>query len=219
MKRPISGCRWSSSSSSWSSSRSAFDRRPTVDPSQLIGKPLPDFALPPAMAGRPGLASADLPPGQPRLLNVFASWCVPCTAEAPQLMELKRRGIPIDGIADPRPAGGSGRLPLPMATPSRTIGADADRRVQFALGSSGVPETFVVDGQGVIRHQHIGEISAADVPRDRRRLSRGGAMRRLLLVLALLARRAGACRFAAAAGPLREHPAPRSGAGARRPRR
>ena len=67
--------------------------------SRLAGQPVPQFTLPPALPGKPGLASADLATGRPRLLNLFASWCVPCIAEAPLLAELQRRGVPIDAIA------------------------------------------------------------------------------------------------------------------------
>ena len=51
--------------------------------SRLIGQPLPDFALPPALPGRPSVSRAAFVGGKPRLLNVFASWCVPCAAESP----------------------------------------------------------------------------------------------------------------------------------------
>ena len=67
--------------------------------SQMIGRPVPAFALAPAMPGKPGLASAQLAKGKPRLVNVFASWCVPCIAEAPLLLELERRGVAIDAVA------------------------------------------------------------------------------------------------------------------------
>ncbi len=133
-------------------------------PSALVGQPLPAFDLPPAIGGRPGLASVGSRDGRPRLINIFASWCLPCRVEAPQLAELQRRGVPIDGIAvRDRPEDLVGFLAT-YGDPFRSIGADNDRRVQLALGSAGVPETFIVDSNGVIRHQHIGVITEADVP-------------------------------------------------------
>ena len=132
--------------------------------SKLIGKPVPDFALEPALASHPTLTSADLRKGEPRLVNVFASWCVPCIAEAPQLLELKRRGIPIDAIAiRDRPEDVANFL-VKWGDPYQRIASDPHTQVQIALGSSGVPETFVVDGQGIIRHQHIGDIRPEQVP-------------------------------------------------------
>ncbi len=132
-------------------------------PSALIGQPAPMFDLPPAVQGRPGVASIATD-GQPRLINIFASWCLPCRVEAPQLDELRRRGIPIDGIAvRDRPEDLAGFLST-YGDPFRAIGADTDRRVQLALGSAGVPESFIIDGRGVIRHQHIGVITEADLP-------------------------------------------------------
>lgn len=131
--------------------------------SRMIGKEVPAFALPAAVPGKPGLASADFAKGEPRILNVFASWCIPCIAEAPQLLELKRRGVPIDAIAiRDRPEDIADFL-VRWGDPYRAIGADRDSRVQLSLGSSGVPETFVIDGAGVIRYQHIGDIRPEQV--------------------------------------------------------
>ena len=131
--------------------------------SKLEGQQLPAFALPPALPGKPGLASADLASGSPRLVNVFASWCVPCAAEAPVLLELKRRGVKIDAIAiRDRPEDVAAFLAR-YGDPFERIGGDSESRVQIALGSSGVPESFVIDGKGVIRAQHIGPIMEQDI--------------------------------------------------------
>jgi cytochrome c biogenesis protein CcmG/thiol:disulfide interchange protein DsbE len=131
--------------------------------SKMVGKSVPPFELPPAIEGRAGLASRDLGAGEPRLLNVFASWCVPCIAEAPVLMEIKRRGAKIDAIAiRDRPEDVAAFLQR-NGDPYERIGSDVGSRVQLAMGSSGVPETFVVDGRGVIRYQHIGDIRPENV--------------------------------------------------------
>jgi cytochrome c biogenesis protein CcmG/thiol:disulfide interchange protein DsbE len=132
--------------------------------SRLAGKPVPAFTLPVAVPGKPGLASTDVAKGQPRLLNVFASWCVPCIAEAPVLAELERRGVAIDAIAiRDHPADVAAFL-ASHGDPFDRIGSDDNSRVQLALGSSGVPESFVVDGRGIIRYQHIGPIEPDQVP-------------------------------------------------------
>lgn len=132
--------------------------------SRLVGKQLPQFTLPPAYDGRPGLSSADFAKGEPRLLNIFASWCLPCIAEAPMLERLSGQGAPIDAIAiRDRPEDVAAFLRR-NGNPYRRIGADMESRVQLALGSSGVPETFVIDGKGVIRYQHVGDIREDDIP-------------------------------------------------------
>ncbi|HET7709186.1 MAG TPA: DsbE family thiol:disulfide interchange protein [Sphingomicrobium sp.] len=132
--------------------------------SKLEGKPVPAFTLPAAVPGKPGLASATLATGNPRLLNIFASWCVPCIGEAPVLDQLKRRGVQIDAIAiRDRPADVARFLFL-HGDPFARIGSDTDSRVQLELGSSGVPETFVIDGKGIIRYQHVGPIEHDQIP-------------------------------------------------------
>ncbi|GAA4713957.1 redoxin domain-containing protein [Sphingomonas lutea] len=132
--------------------------------SALIGQPLPQFALPPIVAGMPGLASSDFGKGEPRLINVFASWCAPCITEAPVLMQLKQAGVKIDGVAVRDTAPALERFLERNGNPFERIGSDVNSRLQFALGSSGVPESFVIDARGRIALQHVGDIKAEDVP-------------------------------------------------------
>lgn len=136
----------------------------TIVRSAMVGRKLPSFALPPATDGVVGLASKDMADGQPRLLNVFASWCIPCKAEAPQLEALKAAGVEIDGIAiRDRPEDVAAFL-AEFGNPYRRIGADEQMAIQLALGSSGVPETYIIAGNGTILYQHIGDIREDDVP-------------------------------------------------------
>lgn len=136
---------------------------PTVH-SAMVGKKLPSFALPAMVPGKPGLGSAVFSEEKPRLLNIFASWCIPCIAEAPQLMKLKQAGVVIDAVAV-RDTGPAIKAFLARnGDPYERIGDDRQSAVQLALGSSGVPETFVIDGNGVIVAQHVGDIRADEVP-------------------------------------------------------
>lgn len=132
-------------------------------PSRFVGQPLPAFQLPAATDGKPGLATSDFA-GKPRLLNVFASWCIPCAAEAPQLAKLAAQGAEINGVAIRDHQDDLAAFLARNGNPYARIGADNLGKVQLAIGSSGVPETFVIDGKGVIRYQHIGDIRPEDVP-------------------------------------------------------
>ena len=142
--------------------------------SKMIGKPIPQFSLPAAASDRPALSSKDLATGKPRLLNVFASWCVPCAAESPQLLALKDAGAEIDAVAirDARPD--VDQFLKRWGNPYTRIGLDARSSLQIAMGSSGVPETFVIDGKGTIVHQHIGDIRGDDVPVILQKLAEAG---------------------------------------------
>lgn len=136
----------------------------TAIPSQMVERHVPQFDLPPAVAVRPGLKSADLATGQPRLLNIFASWCVPCASEGKVLQELQRRGVTIDAIAVRDTPEALGAFLDRNGNPYERIGADRQSDVQISLGSSGVPETFIVDGHGVIRRQYIGPLNDSNIP-------------------------------------------------------
>ena len=132
--------------------------------STLEGKSVPSFELASIVPNKPPLSSADLATGQPHLVNVFASWCVPCVTEVKVLQELKARGALVDGIAIRDRADDLADFLARNGDPYERIGSDPQSQVQISLGSSGVPESFVVDGKGVIRYQQVGPIEQGDVP-------------------------------------------------------
>lgn len=142
--------------------------------SAFIDKPLPQFALPAGTTDRPGLSTADFKTGKPKLLNVFASWCVPCAIESPQLAALAERGVEIDGVAIRDRKDDLARFLATNGNPFKRIGRDDLSEVQLGIGSSGVPETFVIDGKGVIRYQHLGEIRPEDMDLILRKLQEAG---------------------------------------------
>jgi cytochrome c biogenesis protein CcmG/thiol:disulfide interchange protein DsbE len=131
-------------------------------PSAMVGQPLPSFALQTLATGQT-LSEQDFKRGKPALLNVFASWCVPCVAEIPVLVQMKQQGIDIRGVAVHDNVGDLTRFLSSNGDPYAQVALDTNGRMQIALGSAGVPETFVVDGKGVIRHQHIGVVEPNDV--------------------------------------------------------
>jgi len=132
---------------------------PQAIPSVLVGKPAPDSTLPPlAGAAVPGLSRADLA-GRITLVNIFASWCVPCREEHPQLVEIARdpriRLVGIDYKDSPENAL---RLLNEMGNPYAAIGVDTKGRAAIDWGVYGVPETFIVGPDGTIRQKFIGPI-------------------------------------------------------------
>ncbi|MBY0252420.1 MAG: DsbE family thiol:disulfide interchange protein [Methylobacterium organophilum] len=136
---------------------------PAALPSAMIGKPVPSFDLP-AVPGLtadgapvPGLSSAELK-GQITVLNVFASWCAPCQMEHPMLMRLaKEPGIRLVGIdyKEPSPEAGQ-RFLARHGVPFTAVGADTDGRAAIDLGVYGVPETFIIGPDGIIRDKLVG---------------------------------------------------------------
>jgi cytochrome c biogenesis protein CcmG/thiol:disulfide interchange protein DsbE len=132
--------------------------------STMIERTAPPFALAPATPGKPGLTSADLADGKPKLLNFFASWCVPCASEADVLAALRKKGVRIDAIAVRDTPDATTAFLNRYGDPYTRMGSDPQSAVQISLGSSGVPETFVVDGKGVIRRQYVGPLTAANIP-------------------------------------------------------
>jgi len=133
-------------------------------PSQMVMKPLPEFDLKPATEGVEGAKRSDFLGGEPKLLNLWASWCPPCVAEAPQLERLKEEGVEIIGIAMSDKPEDVATFLKNHGNPYTRIGADDYSKMQFELGSSGLPETYVIDAKGVIRYQHIGDIRQEHIP-------------------------------------------------------
>lgn len=139
---------------------------PSRVPSVLIGKPVPAFDLPP-LAGMtrnglavPGLKSSDLAHGQTTLVNVWASWCGPCREEHPQLMALAALdGLRVVGINYKDEPENARRFLGALGSPFAAIGVDRSGRTAVDWGVYGVPETFIVDGRGIIRHKFIGPIT------------------------------------------------------------
>jgi cytochrome c biogenesis protein CcmG, thiol:disulfide interchange protein DsbE len=132
-------------------------------PSTLIGKPVPQFALG-SIAGSDilPLADTDLMQGRVTLVNIFASWCGPCREEHAWLLELsKRSDIDVVGINNKDDPENARRFLGVLGNPYKRVGADSDGRTTIDWGGYGVPETFVVDGKGYIRHKIIGAISQA----------------------------------------------------------
>jgi cytochrome c biogenesis protein CcmG/thiol:disulfide interchange protein DsbE len=135
---------------------------PAEVPSVLINKPVPEFALPPiAGLNLPGLSTADLKKGEVTFVNVWASWCVPCRSEHPLLMELaKREDIRVVGINQKDDPENARRFLITLGVPFAAVGSDINGRVSVDWGVYGVPESFIVDGEGVIRLKWIGPLSA-----------------------------------------------------------
>ncbi len=139
---------------------------PSRLPSALIGKPVPDFSLK-AVDGLkdggqpvPGFGTRDFATGQITVVNVWASWCVPCTREHPQLVALaKRPGVQLFGINYKDKAVAARRFLGRYGNPFVRVGDDANGRASVEWGLTGVPETFVVDGAGRIAFKYVGELT------------------------------------------------------------
>jgi cytochrome c biogenesis protein CcmG/thiol:disulfide interchange protein DsbE len=137
---------------------------PGYIPSVLIDKPAPDFALPPiAGLAVPGFDTAALK-GHVTIVNVFASWCVPCRDEHPLLMALKPTlGVPIYGINQKDQPDNARAFLAELGDPYDAIGADTNGRASIDWGVYGVPETFVVDARGIIVSKIVGPLDAHTV--------------------------------------------------------
>ncbi|WP_108398254.1 DsbE family thiol:disulfide interchange protein [Devosia submarina] len=129
-------------------------------PSVLIDRPAPEFELPPISAsGIPGLARSDLL-GRTSVVNVFASWCIPCRDEHAFLVELKRRtGVALFGINLKDEEANATAFLEELGNPYDAIGADRDGRAAIDWGVYGVPETYLVRADGLVMRRYVGPLN------------------------------------------------------------
>ena len=134
---------------------------PKIIPSALIDKPVPAFKLPPIEGCRGNGFSSDDLKGDVTVVNVFASWCIPCRAEHPLVTELAEMKIArVYGLNYKDNPADALRWLRALGDSYYATGADLDGRVGIDWGVYGVPETFIVDRAGKIRHKHVGPMTS-----------------------------------------------------------
>ncbi|HEY3639059.1 MAG TPA: DsbE family thiol:disulfide interchange protein [Rhizomicrobium sp.] len=128
-------------------------------PSALVGKPAPSTNLPPLDAATTAFSSADFRKGHVTVVNVWASWCVPCRAEAPALAALAQlKGVALYGMVYEDHANAARAFLKESGNPFSRIDLDSDGRAGIEWGIYGVPETFVIDSRGIVRLRYAGPI-------------------------------------------------------------
>lgn len=133
--------------------------------SALLGKPVPDFALP-SLNDESRIITQDTFKGKPYLLNVWATWCPSCKVEHPYLLELASKGITIVGLSYKDESDEARSLLKAMEDPYVDNIVDAEGRLGLDLGVYGAPETFVVDADGVIQFRVAGVVTEEVWARD-----------------------------------------------------
>jgi cytochrome c biogenesis protein CcmG/thiol:disulfide interchange protein DsbE len=137
---------------------------PATIPSALIGKPAPALTLP-GLPGHQGFGPADLADGRVKIVNFWASWCAPCRIEHPLLSTLTGQ-VDVYGVAYKDSTENALGFLDELGNPFGRIGVDADGRAAIDWGVYGVPETYVVDGRGIIVWKHVGPLDAAAIRND-----------------------------------------------------
>ncbi|HYE42157.1 MAG TPA: DsbE family thiol:disulfide interchange protein [Caulobacteraceae bacterium] len=141
----------------------SLKRDPEFKPDALVGQAVPATLLAPLAGGGPAPLNAQV--RGPALVNIFASWCVPCRVEHPELMRLEAEGVRIVGIGWRDKPEASRAFLEELGDPFALALTDYEARSGVDLGISGVPETFAVDARGVIVAKHSGPLTRADAER------------------------------------------------------
>jgi len=142
----------------------SLNRDPSLIQSVLIDKPAPQFSLAAVEGtGVPGFDTASLS-GEVTLVNVFASWCIPCRDEHPVLVALREQtGVRLFGMNQKDAPENAVAFLKELGNPYDAIGADSNGRTSIDWGVYGVPETFIVDAKGIIRFKHVGPLTMDDI--------------------------------------------------------
>lgn len=130
---------------------------PKAMPSALIDKPLPPFSL--SRLGSDQVITRDDVVGEPAFLNVWATWCISCRVEHPYLQQLADQGVPIYGVNYKDEDGAALTWLQELGDPYRANIADREGTLGLDLGVYGAPETYLIDGEGVIRYRHVGVVN------------------------------------------------------------
>lgn len=139
-------------------------RDPSSIGSVLVGQPAPRLELPALRPGEPPLSGAILRTGKPVIVNFFASWCTPCLAEHPLFTRLaERESATIVGIAWKNKRDDALQWLKRLGDPYKLAGLDLDGRTGLDWGLSGVPETYLIDGQGIVRRHFRGPLTERDL--------------------------------------------------------
>jgi cytochrome c biogenesis protein CcmG/thiol:disulfide interchange protein DsbE len=147
----------------------SLKRDPAFKPDAMVGQPIPETVLPMLTGDQAGPGQVDLKTagvGRPMIVNVFASWCAPCRIEHPKLLQLKRRGIAVVGVAYKDEPVATRAFLDELGDPFAMVLVDREGRAGLDLGISGVPETFAVDAMGRITAKQSGPLlDDADIER------------------------------------------------------
>jgi cytochrome c biogenesis protein CcmG/thiol:disulfide interchange protein DsbE len=130
----------------------------------LVGRAAPTYALTRLDDG--AMLTSDEMRGRPYVINLFASWCTPCRAEHPQLMALRQRGVEIVGIAYKDRREASAAFLTELGDPFSVVAMDPEGRFGLELGITGVPETFVIGPDGIVRAAYRGPLTAEAIEQE-----------------------------------------------------